>query len=98
MQKFIKVVAVSALVITGSTAAHAGGWGKGGNYGSFNHTNRQLLNIAPNIDLGLLNGNSILSGNSTSVLNGIGLNVLGGNKSVVKQNKSMKKVRKSGRR
>ena len=25
MQKFIKIVAVSALVITGSTAAHAGG-------------------------------------------------------------------------
>ena len=47
MNSAIKLVVVSLLAATTATAAHAGGWGKGGGYGSQSYTssNKQLLNV-----------------------------------------------------
>jgi hypothetical protein len=86
MSRFTKLIAVSALVLTSATAAHAGGWGYGGSYGSYNnnhnYSNRQFLNVSPNVDVGgVLNGVGILSGNKGGVLNGLlgGSAILSGN-------------------
>lgn len=85
MTSITKLIAVSAIVLTSATAAHAGGWGWGGSYGSYNnnhnYSNRQFLNVSPNVDVGgVLNGVGILSGNKGGVLNGLlGGAVLSGN-------------------
>ena len=107
MSKLLSLVVVTTALSFSVVTADAGGWGKRGQRGYHdNHNNYSsgLLNVSPDLDLGdinLLNGNSILSGNRTSIGNGILggalIGILGGN-SYTSKHSVKKSKRGRGRR
>lgn len=92
MKKMIVSIAAAAVVTMSVGAAQANGWGSRG--GQQTYHSGGLVNVSPSVNLGslnalnnvgILNGNAILSGNRTNtsigngILSGIGVGILSGN-------------------